>query len=412
MMKSLKSEKDNLKHEVRMMKEVIIDKDKLVDEKETAVKNCEKENNKQEKNLDELNEKNRTLEKEKSDLNALMKIKSDYILQLESKGNNSEDDSEEVEEVHPGTSTVNMNKDTPMCLTCDRGFVTNHDLERHMEDVHSDCDCTLCGKGFPNKGSLISHIKKCAEKRVTVVQCPSCKENFTKGALKKHTNKGKCKESTAIFVCSVCNMYGKSDEDVRKHKREVHEKVDVVSREVCRHYRRGNCRRGESCPFAHVGAQDLIQDKVDTTKVTTKPCRNMNNCVWFQRGKCHFSHELVRVQAPQPTLPPRQPAPQPPKQRQQASDPQGQARDPLGCPKGPTCFQLARGNCVYGGVYYHNLRGPAQQQQQQQMCWYNERCKRNPCPYNHQSLQDFPNLPRPARPQIWQQNSFNGRFHQ
>ena len=173
-----------------------------------------------------------------------------------------------------------------------------------MTDKHKEVECNLCGKGFNNKTDLTKHIEKCSEKNVTIVQCPSCKQNFAQGALKKHTTRGKCKlQITVRFAGTDCNLVSNNAGATRKHMREEHMEINTRSREVCRHYRRGNCLKGDSCTFSHVGAQILFQHEINSTQTTTRRCWNKEKCVWLQRGGCHFFHEGVRVQAARPTPP-------------------------------------------------------------------------------------------------------------
>ena len=120
-------------------------------------------------------------------------------------------------------------------------------------------------------------------------------------------------------------------------------------------------------------------------------------------------------QAPRPAPQAPRPIPQAPQQMQRQ-----QQNDPLLCAKGPTCINLERGNCVFGGVYYHRTPNHLRQEQQEQpvqrlqdrQCWFNENCRRIACPFSHESLTDFPNLTRPMRPQILRWNQNNARFNQ
>ena len=439
--KSLKEVKDKLLHDIKMRKEVENTKEKQIDDQEKTIEGLEKiirdekkkvvsvisENKNKKDNVKELQ---KNLEELRVTYAVLAKEKNDTDTQLQSKisllnektallvQHGIQDDVEEIVDVTTESSTVGMNKNTSgfLCVTCDRKFVTNHDLDNHMAAKHDK-----------------------------IVKCPSCKNSFTKDTLKIHTDKGKCRPGGGKLVCTECKAICISDEDLRSHMRQDHD--DVRARQVCIHYRKGNCRRGDICPYAHVGHQDSIPVRSSTTSMspTTKPCRNGENCVWKSRGRCNFYHKEVGVQAPQPARHPPQPArqapqparmaPQParmaPQHARMASQParmapqfapQGPrqrqlATDTLRCPRGLSCVHLAKGTCVFGGVYFHHMLQEEDHLQlehrlEDRMCWFGDECRRISCNFTHQSPTDFPILSRPMRPIIMQQRWNNGKFNQ
>ena len=274
LVKMLQEKDTESQRQISMMREVEEDQAKAITAMKTESKKMENSTTQKEntiKNIETelaaLREKNGALIKEKTNLKIEVKEKDDYIKSLEEEIKDADDEEDDADK-EQGTSGLNMNKDTPLCIICEQEFLTNQDLENHMSDKHNDIECNLCGKGFTNKKNLRNHIDKCSEKNVTIVQCPSCKKNFAQGALKKHVAKGKCKQNTVKFVCTDCNLVANSEDEIQNHKRKDHSKADTRSREVCRHYRQGNCRKGETCPFAHVGAQDFIRDVTNTTQST------------------------------------------------------------------------------------------------------------------------------------------------
>ena len=76
----------------------------------------------------------------------------------------------------------------------------------------------------------------------------------------------------------ICSKRLKEDEDKRER-----------SKEVCYHWRRGNCTRGSSCGFSHVGKQDTPRPQTQVTSKT--PCRNGPTCTFQSRGRCRFAHQ-------------------------------------------------------------------------------------------------------------------------
>ena len=362
MMKSLKSDKENLKHEVKMMKEVIVDKDKLVDEKEAVIKYCENEKIKQEQNLDELRESYNNILKEKSNLEIEVNTKDFVIKALKKVSETQEKGDVEVVEVSPGTSRVEMDKNNSgsFCNFCDKGFRNNRDLERHIEAKHENTEqsagyeCTLCGDGFSIEKDLSNHVLKCI-RSFAIVQCPSCKDNFAKGAMKKHKQKGKCVPK---------------NNEIRNHSSENHRDGER-SRIVCRHWKQGQCFRGDSCMFAHVGFQDQTAAKKNTTRLTSetpspdtsmRPCRNGTSCVWLANHRCHYFHQEQPRHGGQMRVQQRQGYQQQVEQQRQG------------------VRQVQVGH--QGGW----------QSMSNKDCWYQESCRRSQCPFNHKSNMDFPNL--------------------
>ena len=382
--KSLKSEKENLKHEVELMKEVIVNKDILLDEKEATINNLKKESTKLEKNLDELNESYNKLLKEKSNLEIVITTK-DFIISEIKKVRESQDNyEEEVTEVPRGSSRIEMNKTTSgnLCNFCGKGFRNNRDLERHIQAKHDHTEnpggyeCSLCGDGFTIEQEFTNHVLQCIQRTIAIVQCPSCKDNFAKGALKKHQQRGKCTPKT---------------NQVRNHMI-VNHRDGEKSRTVCRHWRNGQCLRGDSCMFAHVGFQNETSNKFFTTESAGKPpaartdtsqkqCFNGTMCIWLARRRCLYFHQEQ----------PRQGAYQVVNQGQggQQTINQGQGghqRANQGANQGQGVQQR-----VHQGQWgQQGGHGPLSDRE----CWFQERCRRPACHFNHKSLTDFPNLPQ------------------
>ena len=459
--KALKEVKERLEYDIEMRKEVESNNaeeiTKLQNEnkegkkivisaiseskaKKDSVKEIVKEKAKLVKSLEELREAHAHIAKEKNNLEIELQTK-DFMIKEKTNlltKHGIQEDVEVVAEIEPSSNRMDKNSG-PMCIACDRKFVSDHDLENHMNSKH--------------------------EKNV---KCPSCKNVFTRDALKKHTDKGKCTPKDVSYVCTVCKMLCIDEEDLKEHKKADHD--DNRSKQVCRHYKKGNCRRGDSCPWAHVGHVTQENSNITHKSTTVRPCRNGIDCVWKARGRCHFQHEGVGKQTPRPApqgpqrapLAPRpaprglRPASQGPGPASQGLRPanqgphrvplnprstpqvlrptpqqrQQQQSDPLRCLNGLNCINLAKGNCVFGGVYYHrapsNMREQLEQeqmeqeeleqeqfaqQQQERLCWYNENCRRSACPFTHLSLTDFPNLSRSMRPQILKRNQNSVRLN-
>ena len=296
------------------------------------------------------------LQKEIQQLKSHVEERNKYIKKLEDKCNATEETNDEEEEVTE-IEQVQMSKNTtgPYCVTCKRGFVGERDLDRHMNDKHQSKECPLCDESFANKLELVSHINMCMERNAagSFVKCNGCKKNFNRESLRKHNKNGGCGQEpqNPTLVCNKCNAVCISVTDLRKHIRSDHD--EEKSRQVCRHWRAGNCLRGERCDFSHVGFQTTSDSTTNTTTGASKTCRNGSSCGWLARGKCHFSHQDTRQ--------------------------------------------------TNNGQFGNQGRQAEAQNRSERICWYNENCNRNPCPFKHLSMTDFPNLPRSQNPriQVW-----------
>ena len=72
--------------------------------------------------------------------------------------------------------------------------------------------------------------------------------------------------------------------------------MDVVrSKEVCHHWRRGHCEKGERCLFSHVGHQN---NPAAPKKAKVPVCSNGSDCDWLRKGICSYFHPRIGVQKP------------------------------------------------------------------------------------------------------------------
>ena len=233
------------------------------------------------------------------------------------------------------------------------------------------------------------------------IECDKCSKKLVRWGTKNH----KCQPLKKQISCTVCERIFKTDNDVKKHVANEHKQNQDKSNIVCRHYRNGNCNRGDRCEYSHVGfVRNSSQSK--TSSPTTKKasiCRHGDACSWLARGVCGFFHRGVGVQKPHQNTSQQKPQEtRQPRPTQQRLQPQQQRnKDDASCPNGPTCVHLARGSCNYGGVFYH-VRHKQQQQgmEETRLCWEDANCTRIACRFTHLSLQDFPNLPQPRMPQV------------
>ena len=343
-----------LKHEVECSKQVeknltkdLGDKDKEVD--------CLKKNLKTEKdNSTAIIAEARNKKKEIQRLKQVIEARNKEIKELQ-------DNVNPPDVVEITNTPVQMNKESsgPICLPCDRRFVSERDLENHINAKHQPKICPLCDEAFKNKLNLISHINMCMDTngvRGPPVKCVRCKKNFNKDDLKKHNQNGSCTQQNKNIICRNCNAVCISQADLRKHMKDDHDEEN--SREVCKHWKAGNCFKGDQCKFAHVGHRSG-QVLNSTRRDSMAPCRNGRECAWLQRGRCNFGHSEQRSQGHS-------------EQRSQGMRQSQEGRS---------------GNQI----------------RSEQMCWLNQNCTRNFCRYKHTTVTDFPNLTmnQNQRPQVW-----------
>ena len=326
-------------------------KKKMLKDLEKVKENLNSKNNKLQSTTDALTKENNELKAANSTLQTLLEA-----LDKQDK------DVDEVEVV----KSVTLNKDTSghLCVTCDKRFLSNNNLERHIEEKHDVHECPMCDEICTNKKELERHVGNCMNDILVMETCQQCKKRLSKPALRRHKRNKECQKNNAQINCNECGMICDNISDLNNHVNNEHEDR---SREVCRQYKRGNCFRGNNCKFAHVGYQNISENSNNSNGM--KSCRNGANCRWHARGICKFKHDENQNQNNSP-------------QTSQSS----QSR------RLPGCINQTENNS--------------------RQCWYKNNCRRAPnCPFSHMSMTDFPSLPRrEGIPQVWNQN--NGRFSQ
>ena len=102
-----------------------------------------------------------------------------------------------------------------------------------------------------------------------------------------------------MFDCPECGQMCDSALDVKRHYDTQHKMEPARHKEVCKHWRRGHCIKGDQCNFAHVGHQQSRESRITREKTTRVPaCKHGSNCDWLKRGVCSYFHRGVGVQKP------------------------------------------------------------------------------------------------------------------
>ena len=105
---------------------------------------------------------------------------------------------------------------------------------------------------YESESDQVKHHIECIDVGVSTVPCRKCERVFTNFAMRRHKEVCLGKDE---FDCPECGMVCATAVAVKKHYDNEHKLEPVKSREVCYHWRRGNCTR-TNCRFAHVGQQN------------------------------------------------------------------------------------------------------------------------------------------------------------
>ena len=232
------------------------------------------------KELQDTREDTANINKENSDLKIQLSTKESIIQVLKEAATNNE----EVEVIEPHYH---------QCNACEKLFKESQDLERHITAKHEEKQCTYCDTTCSNEEESTRHLNDCIDVGVANSTCNKCKENFTRQGFKRH--KQNCHGVNNYIECSECGEMIRGQHALKKHTDKEHSIVVVKSKEVCRHWRRGHCHKGDRCSFSHVGHQDNSA----ATKITKVPaCSNGSDCDWLRRGLCSYFHPRIGVQKP------------------------------------------------------------------------------------------------------------------
>ena len=100
------------------------------------------------------------------------------------------------------------NPEMPQCHLCQHVFLTEKNLNIHLDSCEAPCKCWLCEKSFSSKSSLEQHFNKCSKSKFACLFCEyRC---ITDGQLQDHIQRNHSDQPT--FSCSKCpNVYGTND---------------------------------------------------------------------------------------------------------------------------------------------------------------------------------------------------------
>ena len=342
-------------HDCTLKYKVVVNKEALDVRKEKEATEAKKQLVNQRKVVKSMKQNYEKAIDETNELKTKMGEQNAYIKQLEElcQTNDEDDKEDEVQEVGLVRNLMSKNKSGHLCVTCDQRFAKNNGLEKHILDKHTELWCDYCGIMCRNKNELKQHMEQCQERGMEAIECDKCSKKLVRWGTKNH----KCQPLKKLISCTVCERVFKTDNDVKKHVANEHKQNQDKSNIVCRHYRNGNCDRGDRFEYSHVGfVRNSSKSKpTSPTRKKASICRHGDACSWLARGVCGFFHCGGGVQKPHQNT--SQQTPQEtrqPRLTQQRLQPQQQRnKDDASCPNGLTCIHLARGSCNYGGI--HNM---------------------------------------------------------
>ena len=111
------------------------------------------------------------------------------------------------------------------CPHCDEKFKNPKELENHIKTIHTvtDHQCPDCKKYFTSKSGLNLHIKYC--KKIKVYKCPDpeCEKSFvTQWELDRHMAHKHSDERNHICDFKGCGKAFKTENKLRAHKKSRH----------------------------------------------------------------------------------------------------------------------------------------------------------------------------------------------
>ena len=171
-----------------------------------------------------------------------------YIKQWEElcQTNDEDDKEDEVQEVGLVRNPMSKNKSGHLCVTCDQRFAKNNGLEKHILDKHTELWCDYCGILCRNKNELKQHMEQCQELGMEAIECNKCSKKLV------------------------------TETESRQKQKQNQDKSNIV----CRHYRNGNCDRGDRFEYSHVGfVRNSSKSKpTSPTRKKASICRHGDAC--------------------------------------------------------------------------------------------------------------------------------------
>ena len=114
-------------------------------------------------------------------------------------------------------SGVTISEDTPghLCVSCEKRFRTNRDLERHIDTNHVQVECSFSDRIFRNKNIMEKHTETCIALGVSKVECDTCGKTFASWGMGKH--KSRCHARQKELECAKCGLLINDIQTLKSH---------------------------------------------------------------------------------------------------------------------------------------------------------------------------------------------------
>ena len=199
---------------------------------------------------------------------------------------------------------VKIDQTVMKCHYCEHETNNEIDHVNHIVDIHSTWHkCQTCGENFNKKEDLVDHIEKkhSMKRRVNFQTEPQ--PNMVRESPSPNVVQG-----TNTQVCFDCGNGFTNKHELINHKKQLHFKL-----KLCPHYHgsgRG-CRFPDNvCYNIHKAeeSQQQGQEQRGQTSVSADsaraniPCRDGEECVYYQQGSCRYKHSDASNQQQNPSV--------------------------------------------------------------------------------------------------------------
>ena len=69
----------------------------------------------------------------------------------------------------PQSNTMRKHSTDNKCNACDKRFRKSQDLDKHMDDKHTEKQCTFCDTTCDNKAELVKHHRECIDRMLPAI---------------------------------------------------------------------------------------------------------------------------------------------------------------------------------------------------------------------------------------------------
>ena len=223
------------------------------------------------------------------------------------------------------------------CNACSTSYNSNKELEKHMDRQHA-VDCSKCQITFKSQEDVYKHANTCSEV-IEPIMCDKCdRELITKAGLEKHRErcKGDARPSSS----------NKSKQKQSKEK--------CINGPKCKFLKENRCL------FVHIeeNKKHSGRDHRINTELNCYVCKEkINNQQEKHTHKCQHEKKSLQERRKKPE-----------------------------CNRGPSCFRLAEGSCLFkhsSVLQRKTQQGQRSAETKTLWCKYQDQCTTRNCSYRH-----------------------------